>query len=221
MRLRAGTVLPLRMRPPRSTQKGMTATVLVRRALRLEILTIGWNTVEAVVALAAGFAAGSIALVGFGLDSVVEVFAASVVVWQLRGTMTPERDRLALRLIGVSFFLLAIYVTVDAGRDLIVGSEAGESTVGIVMAVLSLIAMQWLARAKRRTGEEMHSHALVADAGETALCAYLSAILLGGLVLNATLGWEWADAVAALGIALLALREGREAWRGDRCCAVP
>jgi divalent metal cation (Fe/Co/Zn/Cd) transporter len=197
----------------------MVTTQHTGRALRLEYLTIGWNIVEAVVALAAGVAAGSIALVGFGLDSVVEVFAASVVVWQLRGTLTPARDRTALRLIAVSFFVLAAYVTVEAGRDLLVGADAAESPLGILMAALSLVVMRWLAGTKRRTGEEMHSHTLVADAAETALCAHLSAILLGGLVLNATLGWGWADSVAALGIAVLALREGREAWRGDHCCA--
>ncbi|TML89736.1 MAG: hypothetical protein E6G06_13825 [Actinobacteria bacterium] len=197
----------------------MTTTTRARRGLRLEYLTIGWNAVEAAVALTAGIAAGSIALIGFGLDSIVEVFAACVVVWQMRGALSAERDRMALRLIAVSFYLLAAYVTVDALRDLIGGSAARESTVGIVMAVLSLVAMQWLARAKRRTGEALHSHTLVADASETALCAYLSAILLGGLVLNATVGWGWADPVAAIGIATLAVREGREAWRGDRCCA--
>jgi divalent metal cation (Fe/Co/Zn/Cd) transporter len=197
----------------------MTTTALARRALRLEWLTIAWNAVEAAVALAAGVAAGSIALIGFGLDSVIEVFAACVVVWQMRATVSAARDRLALRLIALSFYLLAAYVTADALGELIGKADARKSTVGIVTAVLSLIAMQWLARAKRRTGEEMHSHTLVADAGETALCAYLSAILLGGLVLNATVGWGWADPVAAIGIAILALREGRDAWRGDRCCA--
>jgi len=196
----------------------MATAALARRALRLEYLTIGWNAIEAGVALTAGIGAGSIALIGFGLDSVVEVFAACVVVWQMRGAMTVERDHSALRLIALSFYLLAAYVTVNALRDLIGGAEADGSTVGIVMAVLSLAVMQWLARAKRRTGEAMHSHTLVADASETALCAYLSAILLAGLVLNATVGWGWADPVAAIGIAILAVREGREAWRGDRCC---
>jgi len=196
----------------------MATAALARRALRLEYLTIGWNAIEAGVALTAGIGAGSIALIGFGLDSVVEVFAACVVVWQMRGAMTVERDHSALRLIALSFYLLAAYVTVNALRDLIGGAEADGSTVGIVMAVLSLAVMQWLARAKRHTGEAMHSHTLVADASETALCAYLSAILLTGLVLNATVGWGWADPVAAIGIAILAVREGREAWRGDRCC---
>jgi divalent metal cation (Fe/Co/Zn/Cd) transporter len=196
----------------------MAQAALTRRALRLEYLTIGWNAAEAAVALAAGLAAGSIALVGFGLDSVIEVFAASVVVWQMRGTVTRERDRQALRLIALSFYVLAAYVAAAALRDLVGGATPSESKVGIVMAILSLVFMQWLARLKRRTGEEMHSHTLVADSGETALCAYLSAILLAGLVLNATVGWSWADPVAALGIAVLALREGREAWRGDSCC---
>ena len=196
----------------------LAPNALTRRALRLEYLTITWNAVEAAVAIAAGVAAGSIALVGFGLDSVIEVFAATVVVWQMRGTVTRERDRQALRLIAVSFYVLAAYVAATALRDLAGGARPSESKVGVVMAVLSLLFMQWLARVKRRTGDEMHSHTLVADSGETALCAYLAAILLGGLVLNATVGWNWADPVAALGIAILALREGREAWRGDSCC---
>lgn len=196
----------------------MASLALARRALRLEYVTIAWNVAEAAVALSAGVVAGSIALVGFGLDSVIEVFAASVVVWQMRGTVTRERDRQALRLIAVSFYVLAAYVAANALRDLAISAKPSESEVGIVMAILSLVFMQWLARVKRRTGEEMHSHTLVADSSETALCAYLSAILLGGLVLNATVGWSWADPVAALGIAVLALREGREAWRGDSCC---
>lgn len=188
--------------------------LLVRRGLRLEYLTIAWNVVEAAVAVTAGIAAGSIALVGFGLDSLVEVFAASVVVWELKGARDERRER-ALRLIAISFFVLAAYVTVEAVRYLIVGSEAGESLVGIVLAAVSLAVMPILAIAKRRTGRRLGSPTLLADATETLLCSYLSAILLVGLVLNAAVDWWWADPLAALGIAYLAVREGLEAWRGE------
>lgn len=187
---------------------------LVRRGLRLEYITIAWNVVEAVVAVTAGITAGSIALVGFGLDSLIEVFAASVVVWEFKGA-TEERQERALRLIAISFFVLAAYVTVEAVRDLIVGSEAGESMVGIVLAAVSLAVMPVLAIAKRRTGRRLGSRTLLADATETLLCSYLSAILLAGLALNALVDWWWADPLAALGISYLAIREGLEAWRGE------
>jgi len=193
----------------------VTGTVdLRRRGLRLEYLTVAWNVIEAVVAVWAGIAAGSIALVGFGLDSTIEVFAASVVIWEFKGA-SEERQERALRLIAISFFVLAGYVAVEAVRDLIVGSEAGESAVGIVLAAISLVVMPVLAIWKRRTGRQLGSATLLADATETMLCSYLSAILLVGLLLNATVGWWWADPLAALGIAYLAVREGVEAWRGE------
>jgi divalent metal cation (Fe/Co/Zn/Cd) transporter len=188
---------------------------LRRRGLSLEYATIGWNLLEAVVAVWAGLVAGSIALVGFGLDSLIEVFAASVVVWELRGE-NEDRQAKALRLIAISFFVLATYVSVEAVRDLIVGSEAAESTVGIVLAAISLVVMPLLAIAKRGVGRQLDSPTLLADAMETLLCSYLSAILLVGLLLNATVGWWWADPLAALGIAYLAVREGLEAWRGEQ-----
>jgi divalent metal cation (Fe/Co/Zn/Cd) transporter len=188
-----------------------------RLGIRLELLTVGWNTVEAVVAVAAGIAAGSVALVAFGLDSVVEVSAALVVLWQFLG-VAEERERFALRLIGASFFLLAAYVAVSSLRDLITGSEPGASTIGIVLAAVSLAVMPALAWAKRRAGEQMGSRTLVADSTETRLCAYLSASTLAGLAANAVLGWWWADPIAALVIAAVALREGLEAWHGDTCC---
>ena len=188
-----------------------------RQGIRLELLTVGWNSVEAVVAVAAGIAAGSVALVAFGLDSVVEVSAALVVLWQFLG-IAEERERLALRLIGASFFLLAAYVAVSSLRDLITGSEPDASTIGIVLTAVSLAVMPALARAKRRAGEQMGSRTLVADSTETRLCAYLSASTLAGLAANAVLGWWWADPIAALVIAAVALREGLEAWRGDTCC---
>ncbi|MGH2382237.1 MAG: cation transporter [Candidatus Limnocylindria bacterium] len=194
---------------------------LRRQGLRLEYLTIGWNVIEGIVAIAAGIAAGSIALVGFGFDSSIEVFAATVVVWHFRaeerGGVDEAQERRALRLIAVTFFVLAAYVTVEAARDLVIGAEPETSRVGIIMACLSLVVMPTLALAKRRIGRQLGSATLVADSTETFLCSWLSAILLVGLVLNATVGWAWADPVAGLAIAWLALREGREAWRGDEC----
>ncbi|HUP16392.1 MAG TPA: cation transporter [Acidimicrobiia bacterium] len=187
---------------------------LVERGRFLARLTIVWNVIEGVIAVGAGLAAGSLALVGFGLDSFVEVFAGGVVLWQLRG-VAEERERRALRLIALSFFALAGYVVVEGVRDLVVGVEADESTVGIILAGVSLAVMPLLAWAKRRTGRELANPVILADATETALCSFLSAILLGGLLLNATLGWWWADTLAAFGIAALAVREGLEAWIGE------
>jgi divalent metal cation (Fe/Co/Zn/Cd) transporter len=190
---------------------------LRRRGRLLAGATIAWNAVEGVIAVAAGIGAGSLALVGFGLDSFIEVFAGGVVLWHLGGG-TEDREQRALRLIAVSFFVLAAYVVAEAARDLLAGEEAGESPVGIALAAVSLAVMPALAWAKRRTGRALGDTVIAADATETALCSYLSAILLAGLVLNATVGWWWADPLAALAIAALALREGREAWQGDSCC---
>lgn len=197
----------------------MTAVVrstLERRAIRLAWATIAWNVVEAVVAIAAGTAAGSIALVSFGLDSTVEVVSAVVIVWQFYG-LAEDRERSALKLIAVSFFALAGYVAVRAVIDLAGRSEPESSAVGIGLAIASLIVMPLFAAAKRRTGRQLGSSTVVADGNQTKLCAYLSAILLGGLILNATAGWWWADPMAALAIAVLAVNEGREAWRGESC----
>jgi divalent metal cation (Fe/Co/Zn/Cd) transporter len=200
---------------PMSQPAASKRVSLRRRGLLLEYLTIGWNILEAVVAFFAGVAAGSIALIGFGLDSLIEVFAATVVVWELRG-MAEDRERRALRLIGASFFVSAAYVSVEAIRNLVVGSPAAESDVGIALAAVSLMVMPVLGVMKRRVGRAMDSRTLVADSTETLLCSYLSAILLAGLLLNATVGWWWADPLAAIGIAALATREGLEAWSGDR-----
>jgi divalent metal cation (Fe/Co/Zn/Cd) transporter len=203
----------------------MTAPTADRRLLRLALLlaglTIGWNVVEAVVAISAGLAAGSAALIGFGLDSTVEVLSACVIVWQfsgeLRGGHDEEREHRALRLIAVTFFLLAAYVAFDAGRSLITTSEPDSSPVGIVLAAVSLVVMPLLAWAKLRVAGSLGSPTLRADAKETLVCTWLSAALLVGLVLNAALGWWWADPIAALAIAGLAVKEGREAWHGDDC----
>jgi divalent metal cation (Fe/Co/Zn/Cd) transporter len=188
-----------------------------RRAIRVELFTVGWNTIEAVVAIAAGAAASSVALVGFGLDSVVEVSAALVVLWQFHG-IPEEREQRALKLIGLSFFLLAGYVTFASVRDLVTSSAPDASPVGIALTALSLVVMPLLAWAKTRIGRQIGSRTLLADSGQTKLCVYLSASTLAGLAANAALGWWWADPIAALVIAAIAVREGREAWRGDTCC---
>ena len=199
------------LRPPIAMDRQVS---LVERGRKLAWLTIGWNAIEGVIAVGAGIADGSLALVGFGLDSFIEVFAGVVVLWQLRG-VAEEREARALRLIALTFFVLAGYVVAEGVRDLLTGNEAGESTVGIVLAGVSLVVMPLLAWAKLRTGRELGNPVIMADSTETALCAYLSAILLGGLVLNAAYGWWWADTLAAFGIAALAVREGLEAWRGE------
>jgi divalent metal cation (Fe/Co/Zn/Cd) transporter len=196
---------------------------LNRRARRLAYATAGYNLAEGVVAVAAGAAASSTALIGFGLDSFVEVSSALVVIWQFRSRLPETRERLALRLIGLSFFALAAWVGFESVRSLLGQGEPDPSPVGIGLAAASLMVMPLLVWAKRRTGRQLGSATVVADSMQTLLCTYLSAILLAGLLLNATLGWSWADPVAALVIAAVATREGIEAWRGEACddCAVP
>ena len=191
---------------------------LGRRAQLFAALSVGYNGVEAVIALLAGAAAGSAALIGFGLDSVVEVSSGLVIVWQFRHRLPQSRERQAQRAIGLSFLALAAYVTVDAVRALLTGAEPDASPVGIALAAVSLAVMPFLSLAQRRTGRALHSSAVVSDSSQTLLCSYLSAVLLGGLLLNATLGWSWADPVAGLVIAAVALKEGRDAWRGQGCC---
>ena len=187
-----------------------------RIALGLAWATIAWNTIEAVVAIVAGAVASSIALVGFGLDSTVEVLSASVIVWQMTRDVPEDREEQALRLIAVSFFALAGYVAVQAVFDLASRSQPETSTVGIALAAVSLVVMPLLAGLKRRNGRRLGSGSVVADSNQTLLCTYLSVVLLVGLLLNATVGWWWADPVAALVIAALAINEGREAWHGER-----
>lgn len=192
---------------------------LVRRAQLLAGASVGYNVVEAVVAVAAGLAAGSVALIGFGLDSGVEVSSGLIILWQFRHRMPEARERLALRLMAVSFFALAGYVAFESVRTLL-GTQAPEaSPVGIGLATASLAVMPLLSWAQRRTGKALGSPTVVADSTQTLLCTYLSAVLLAGLLLNATLGWSWADPVAGLVIAAVAAREGWEAWRGEDCCA--
>ncbi len=188
-----------------------------RRALALAWLTVVWNVVEAVVAIAAGRAAGSLALLGFGLDSSIEVASALVIIWQFSGR-DDDREHRALRLIALSFFALGAYVGGQSVLDIVVRSEPDASAVGIVLAALSLTVMPILAVAKRRTARRLGSVTVAADSQQTMLCTYLSAVLLVGLVLNATLGWWWADPIAALVIGVLAIREGRQVWQGQHCC---
>lgn len=193
---------------------------LLARRIRLFVtLTITWNVVEAVVALTAGARASSAALIGFGLDSVVEVASAAAVAWQFAGRDPEARERVALRVIACSFFGLAAFVTVDALRSLLGSGESQHSGVGLALAALSLAVMPLLSQAQRRAGRELGSRSAVADSKQTLLCTYLSAVLLVGLALNSLFGWAWADPGAALVIAGLAVREGLEAWRGDGCCA--
>lgn len=192
--------------------------VLERRVRLIVTATIAYNVIEAVVAITAGRIASSAALVGFGLDSIVEVLSAAAVAWQFASPTPHARERTAMRLIAVSFVGLALFVTVDAVRTLLGAAEPDHSTVGIVLAAVSLAIMPFLSWIERRTGRELGSASAVADSKQTLLCTYLSAVLLVGLVLNSTLGWTWADPLAALVIAAIAVKEGVSAWRGDACC---
>ncbi len=186
-----------------------------RYALWLAYATVAYNLVEAAVAFWAGREAGSLALISFGGDSLVECLSAVVIVWQFRAPMPQERERKALKGIAVAFFALAAYVSVDAVRSLVAGVDPDVSAVGMALAIASLIAMPMLAAAKRRVAHRLGSASVEADSVQTLLCMYLSAVLLVGLVLNAAFGWGWADPVAALIIAAVAANEGREAWRGE------
>lgn len=211
--------------PP--VQHPISRPAAVRRAGWLTAATIAWNVIEAVVALVAGSVAGSGALVGFGLDSIIEVSSASTVAWRLRRERTDEctqpSDQLATKVIAVSLGALAVWVAGNAVVDLAAGNRPATSTVGIGLAAASLVVMPLLARAKRRLGPVLGSRAVEADASQTSICAWLSGVLLVGLTANALLGWWWADPVAALGIAALAGREALDHWRAesleDTCCA--
>ena len=205
------TTLLLRPSPARRA-------VLSRRIRLFVAATITYNILEAVIALAAGTKASSSALIGFGLDSLIEVASAAAVAWQFAGRDPEAREKVALRVIAFSFFGLAAFVTVDALRSLIGGSEAQHSPVGLVLAAISLAVMPVLSFGQRRAGRELGSRSAVADSKQTLLCTYLSAVLLVGLALNSLFGWSWADPIAALVIAAVAVREGLEAWRGDSCC---
>jgi divalent metal cation (Fe/Co/Zn/Cd) transporter len=206
----------------------MTATAVplspeARRGVRLEWATIGYNATEGVIAVAAGLAAGLVSLVGFGVDSAIEVTAAVVVLSRLtaeaRGKgVDHAKERRALRVIAVTFFALAAYVIVEGVRDLVAGDEPDTSTVGIVLTGVSIVLMPWLARAKRRAGEAMGSQLLIADAAETRLCAWLSVSTFVGLAGYAVLDWTWLDPAGGFLIAVFAISEGREAWEGEIVC---
>lgn len=194
---------------------------LGRRAQLLAGASVAYNAVEAAVSVAAGAAAASIALVGFGLDSIVEMSSGLIILWQFRHRMPEARERRALRLIALSFFALAAYVGVESVRALLSGERAAPSSVGVAVAALSLVVMPVLSWAQRRTGRALGSPTVVADSVQTLLCTYLSGVLLIGLLLNAWLGWWWADPLVGLVVAGLALREGLTAWRGEACDCVP
>jgi divalent metal cation (Fe/Co/Zn/Cd) transporter len=198
----------------------------VKRALRLEFLTVGWNLVEGMIAVTAAVIAGSVALLGFGIDSFVECSSALVMIWRLRAErddrLTGERlesvERRARRLVAGSLFLLAAYVAFDAVQTLRTGDRPAFSLVGVVLLTVSVAVMLWLARAKRQVARELGSEAMEADAFQTTACWWLSLAALVGIGLNGLLGWWWADPLAALVIAGLVAREGREAWSGKACC---
>jgi divalent metal cation (Fe/Co/Zn/Cd) transporter len=202
------------MSAPTGTRRGM----LQRRIRLLVAATITYNVIEAAVALAEGTRVSSSALIGFGLDSVVEISSAAAVAWQFSAADPERREKAALRFIAMSFFALATYVAVDAASSLFGVREAQPSLIGIVLASASLVIMPMLSLTQRRAGRELGSLSAVADSKQTLLCTYLSAILLAGLVLNSVWGLSWADPIAALGIAAIAVREGIDAWRGDPCC---
>lgn len=194
---------------------------LGRRAQQLAGASVAYNVIEAVVAVAAGAAASSVALVGFGLDSVVEVGSGLVILWQFRHAMPETREKQALRYIAISFFALAGYVTFESVRSLVGADEAGHSGLGVAIAAASLVIMPLLSWAQRRTGRELNSGSVVADSKQTLICTYLSAVLLLGLLANSLFGWYWADPLAGLVIAAVAVREGILAWRGEGCGCAP
>ena len=196
---------------------GARRSVLRSRIRWIVAATITYNVLEAVIALAAGRTASSAALIGFGLDSIVEVLSAAAVAWQFAGPDPHRREKIALKVIALSFFALAAFVSVDALRSLLGAGEADHSSAGIALAAVSVVIMPAFSWFERRTGLELGSASAVSDSKQTLICSYLSAAVLLGLLANSLLGWAWADAVAALVIAVFAIREGLEAWRGDAC----
>jgi divalent metal cation (Fe/Co/Zn/Cd) transporter len=193
---------------------------LARRARLLSWASLGYMALEGLVAVVAGIAAGSIALIGFGIDSAIEGFASVVIVWRFSGarTLSERAERRAQRLVAIQFFILAPYVAAEAIRTLVEGSHPDESMIGIALAASSLVVMPWLGRAKQRIGSRIGSSATASEGKQNLLCAYLAAALLVGLLGNALFGAWWLDPAVALLIAAVAVREGREAWRGEACC---
>lgn len=209
-------------KPPDPARQGY-----LQRGLRLEYVTVGWNVIEGVVSVAAAVAAGSVALLGFGIDSFVETTSGLVLIWRLRAERhvrdreeIERLDQRAHKLVGLSLFLLAAYIAFEAAKSLIAHERPEPTVVGIAITSLSLAVMWWLARAKRRAAADLGSRALQADSFQTTACFWLSLVTLAGIGLNAALGWWWADPVAALAMTWFLVSEGREAWRGEDCgCA--
>jgi divalent metal cation (Fe/Co/Zn/Cd) transporter len=192
---------------------------LGRRARLLAGASVGYNVLEGIVAVGAGLGAGSVALVGFGADSAIEVSSGLIILWQFSHRLPESREQQALRLMSGAFALLAVWVGFESVRALVTDVEPQASPVGIGLTIASLIVMPFLSLAQRQTGRALGSSTVVADGTQTALCWWLSLAVASGLVLNATLGWGWADPVAGLVVAALAAREAVEAWRGEGCCA--
>lgn len=210
------------MSQPLAINEQSNRLALVKRGRYLEYFTIGYNSLEGLIAVVAGLIAGSVALVGFGFDSLIEVTSGTVLLWRLHADVDEARrervEVISLRIVGVCFVVLALYVSYDSIKSLIRSEAPEESVVGIVLAAVSLIVMPLLVRAKRRVARGINSGALMADSKQTELCTYLSGILLGGLLLNALFGWWWADPVAALIMVPIIVKEGIEALRGETCC---
>ncbi len=214
-----GTARPLTIPLAPSGPSPAERTPLERRARILAWVGVAWHVVEFAIALAAGVAAGSIALIGFGADSLIEAVAGFVVLWLFTGRRigSQSAERRAQQAISATFFILAAYVSVEATRTLVAGNHPQASWVGIGLAAFTALTMPLLARAKRHVGHQLNSSAAVKEASQTSLCAYLSIALLIGLGANAVLGWWWADPLTALAIAAVAVKEGRESWRGEGC----
>ncbi len=204
---------------PSGVAPGADRRALLARRIRWFVaITISYNVIEAVIALVEGARVSSTALIGFGLDSMIEVSSAAAVAWQFAGPDPAAREKVALRIIAFSFFGLAAYITLDSVRSLLGAEQARHSPVGIGLAAASLVIMPILSAAQRRAGRELGSASAVADSKQTSLCTYLSAVLLIGLLVNGVFGWSWADPITALVIAAIAVKEGRNAWKGDTCC---
>ncbi len=195
---------------------------MAKRGIRLSYFTIAWNSLEGLIAVVAGTVAGSISLVGFGIDSFIEVISGTTLLWRMTVDADVRRrernERLSLRIVGICFLFLAVYVAYESCSDLVTRKAPEHSISGIILACISLIVMPILSRAKKKVGYELRSAAMNADARQTDFCVYLSAILLGGLLLNAVLGWWWADPAAALIMVPIIAKEGLDGIRGKACC---
>ena len=207
---------------------GIDRGILLKRGLRLEYISLGWNLIEGAVAIFAGVMAGSVALIGFGVDSFVESSSAAVIVWRILSEIgnrtNPEKiysiERRSQRLVALSLLAFAIYLLFESGSALVLQEQPEVSHTGIILAVLSLIVMWWLARSIRRVGQQLHSHAIEADSSQTLACWWMSLSLLVGLGVNALFGWWWADPLAGIAISALMLREARSVWSGKDCCGI-